>query len=68
MQIFVRAAIGTARESPIRNRHFDPVVTSRRSSRFKGLDLVNPGRGSHSESACHGNQKLCSTRRKKSSP
>ncbi|MQL74878.1 hypothetical protein Taro_007250 [Colocasia esculenta] len=27
MQIFVRAVIGTARESPIWNRHFDPVGT-----------------------------------------
>ncbi|MQM01420.1 hypothetical protein Taro_034173 [Colocasia esculenta] len=27
MRIFFRAAIGTARESPIQNRHFDPVGT-----------------------------------------
>ncbi|MQM20779.1 hypothetical protein Taro_053807 [Colocasia esculenta] len=30
------------------------------------LDHVNPGRGNHTESACHGDQKLCSTRRKNS--
>ncbi|MQM01399.1 hypothetical protein Taro_034153 [Colocasia esculenta] len=29
------------------------------------LDHVNPGRGCHSESACHGDWKLCSTRREK---
>ncbi|MQL93139.1 hypothetical protein Taro_025776 [Colocasia esculenta] len=32
------------------------------------LDHVNPGRGNHTASACHGNRKLCSTRRENSSP
>ncbi|MQM01131.1 hypothetical protein Taro_033888 [Colocasia esculenta] len=32
------------------------------------LDYVNPGRGNHTESTCHGDQKLCSTQRENSSP
>ncbi|MQM00670.1 hypothetical protein Taro_033405 [Colocasia esculenta] len=32
------------------------------------LDHVNPWRGNHTESACHGDRKLCSTRRENSSP
>ncbi|MQL69083.1 hypothetical protein Taro_001351 [Colocasia esculenta] len=134
-QIFIRAVIGTTRESPIRNRHFEPVDTmwSRTADaiayghpfaqtgitfrsvieityktpirnrysdalvaplspqairlRFRvekpsfrtrklqlrpmitlfqrfsrsnaSLDHVNPGRGSHTESTCHGDWKLC---------
>ncbi|MQL82899.1 hypothetical protein Taro_015392 [Colocasia esculenta] len=34
-RIFVRPAIGTAREAPIRNRHFDPVGT-RSNSEISG--------------------------------
>ncbi|MQL96474.1 hypothetical protein Taro_029167 [Colocasia esculenta] len=51
--IFARLAIGTARKAPIRNQHFDPVGTRR---------------GNHMQSACHGDRKLCSTRRENSSP
>ncbi|MQL95130.1 hypothetical protein Taro_027790, partial [Colocasia esculenta] len=77
-QIFFRAVIGTARESPIRNRYFNPFGT-RLDSGISGpapkflsgsnvsLDHVNPGRGSHTELASHGDRKLCSTRREKSS-
>ncbi|MQM01639.1 hypothetical protein Taro_034396 [Colocasia esculenta] len=32
------------------------------------LDHVNPERGNHTESACHGDGKLCSTRHENSSP
>ncbi|MQL90077.1 hypothetical protein Taro_022664, partial [Colocasia esculenta] len=32
------------------------------------VDHVNPGRGNHTVSACHGDRKLCSTRRENSSP
>ncbi|MQL96473.1 hypothetical protein Taro_029166, partial [Colocasia esculenta] len=53
MRIFVRPAIGTAREAPIRNQHFDPVRTRR---------------GSPTPSASDSDRKLCSTRRENSSP
>ncbi|MQL77315.1 hypothetical protein Taro_009728 [Colocasia esculenta] len=52
-RIFVRAEIGFARKSQIRIRHFDPIGT-----RW----------GNHTESACHDDQMLCSTRRENSSP
>ncbi|MQM04692.1 hypothetical protein Taro_037488 [Colocasia esculenta] len=91
-QIFVRAAIRTARESPIRNRNFEPVIRRRfgvekpsfrtPKLRFRptispfprfshcnvSLNHVNPGRGNHTESAYHGDRKLCSTRRENCSP
>ncbi|MQL68536.1 hypothetical protein Taro_000864 [Colocasia esculenta] len=63
MQIFVRLTIRTAREAPIQNRQFDPIGTSNVS-----LEYVNPRRGDHTESSCHGDRKLCSTRRENSSP
>ncbi|MQL82455.1 hypothetical protein Taro_014916 [Colocasia esculenta] len=55
--IFVRPAIGTAREAPIRNRHLDPVGTSSGS-----LDYANRWRGQHTESVYHNDRKSCSTR------
>ncbi|MQM07687.1 hypothetical protein Taro_040533 [Colocasia esculenta] len=66
-RIFVRTAIRTACESPIQNRHFDPVGT-RFSCCNVSLDHVNPGQSNHTESACHGDQKLCSTQRENSCP
>ncbi|MQL74888.1 hypothetical protein Taro_007247 [Colocasia esculenta] len=69
--IFIRGAIGTACESPIRNRHFDLPTFSPfpRFSRCNvSLDHVNPGWGNHTESAYHGDRKLCSTWRENSSP
>ncbi|MQL86563.1 hypothetical protein Taro_019082 [Colocasia esculenta] len=63
MWIFVQAAIGTTREAPIRNQHFDPAGTSNVS-----LDYVNPWGGNHTESACHGDRKLSSTRHENPSP
>ncbi|MQL99278.1 hypothetical protein Taro_031999, partial [Colocasia esculenta] len=38
------------------------------SARNVSLDHVNPWQGDHTESAYHGDRKLCSTRRKNSSP
>ncbi|MQM15801.1 hypothetical protein Taro_048748 [Colocasia esculenta] len=51
-RIFVRPGIGTAREAPIRNPHFDSVGTRR---------------GQHTESACHGDRKSCSAQHEISS-
>ncbi|MQM22843.1 hypothetical protein Taro_055900 [Colocasia esculenta] len=62
-RIFVRPAIGTGREAPIRNRHIDPVGTSSAS-----LDYANRWRGQHTESAYHGDRKSCSTRLEISTP
>ncbi|MQM18505.1 hypothetical protein Taro_051501 [Colocasia esculenta] len=70
--------IATARESPIQNRHVDPVGTRSDSLRISPfprfsssnvfLDYVNPRRGNRTGSACDGDRKLCSTRRENSSP
>ncbi|MQM10046.1 hypothetical protein Taro_042934 [Colocasia esculenta] len=61
--ISVRTGVETAREAPIRNRHFDPVGKSSDS-----LDYANRWRSPHTEPACHGDQKSYSTHREISSP
>ncbi|MQL76817.1 hypothetical protein Taro_009217 [Colocasia esculenta] len=100
MQIFVRAVIGTASESPFRNQHFDPIET-KSDSKISGLapkflfgsvvagcrcdrirtprrqspliasgdktsdvslEHVNPWRSNHTESACDDDLKSCSSR------
>ncbi|MQL76204.1 hypothetical protein Taro_008590, partial [Colocasia esculenta] len=52
------------------NLRFQPAISP--FLRFSGsnvsLDYVNLWRGNHTESACHGVQKLCSTRHENSSP
>ncbi|MQM01436.1 hypothetical protein Taro_034189 [Colocasia esculenta] len=94
------SVIGIAYKAPIRNRHsemlvaplsplsirchfgvekpsfrtpklqFRPTISTfpRFSCNNVSLDHVNPGRGNHTESACHGDRKLCSTRCGNSSP
>ncbi|MQL90848.1 hypothetical protein Taro_023450 [Colocasia esculenta] len=66
MGIFVRVVIRTARESPIRfgtstlSTMISPFL---RFSRYNvSLDHVNPEQSNHTESAYHGDWKLCSTR------
>ncbi|MQM12525.1 hypothetical protein Taro_045445, partial [Colocasia esculenta] len=69
--IFVRLAIETAREAPIRNRHFDPPTISpipRFSSSSASLDYANRWQRQHTESAYHGDQKSCSTQLEISTP
>ncbi|MQL76189.1 hypothetical protein Taro_008589, partial [Colocasia esculenta] len=77
--ITFRSIVRIAYKTPIRNRHseahVDPILPQPTNSPFPwfsgsnvSLDYANPWRGNHTESDWHGDRKLCSTRRKISSP
>ncbi|MQL86689.1 hypothetical protein Taro_019226 [Colocasia esculenta] len=69
--ISVRTGIETACEALIRNRHFYPPTIApipRVSGSSYSLDYANRWRSPHTDPACHGDQKSCSTRREISSP
>ncbi|MQL84090.1 hypothetical protein Taro_016587 [Colocasia esculenta] len=82
-RIFIRPGVGTAREAPIQNRHFDPVgkwshsEISGAAPKFlsgsavagsDSLDYANRWRITHAEPPSHSDWMSCSTRREISSP
>ncbi|MQM23440.1 hypothetical protein Taro_056504 [Colocasia esculenta] len=84
MGITFCSVIGIAYKTPIQNRHLKtlvvPLLTQGIRLRFGvspfprfsrcnvSLDHVNPRWGNHTDSASHGDRKLCSTQHENSSP
>ncbi|MQL78321.1 hypothetical protein Taro_010761 [Colocasia esculenta] len=71
MRISVRPGVETTREAPIWNQHIDPPTISpipKFSGSSDSLDCANRWRSTHTEPACHGDRRSCTTRREVSSP
>ncbi|MQL70222.1 hypothetical protein Taro_002500 [Colocasia esculenta] len=70
-RIFILPGVGTAREAPIQNRHFDPnrhyESVDKALVSSDSLDYVNHWWSPHAEPPSHSDQKSCSTRHEISS-